>query len=152
MTKRTGPRMARALRMARGREKWAATLAWCGERPQRGLMVQAAERQQQPLTALVDLLHAEFGSALDDRATKMFVGTAIAGVMEEEGFEPVSTGERIPTNVAGFRTGARYVRTPIQQAKPVVDNAEDGDDILLTMLAALSDSQRERLVRMCCVR
>ena len=53
-----------------------------------------------------DLLHAEFGSALDDRATKMFVGTAIAGVMEEAGFKPVSTGERIPVNVAGFRTGA----------------------------------------------
>ena len=77
----------------------------------------------------------------------MFVGTAIAGVMEEAGFEAVSTGERIPANVAGFRTGARYVRSA-SKAEPVAADTEGDDDILLTMLAALSESQRRRLVQM----
>lgn len=148
MTKSIGPRMARALSMARGRKGWATILAWCGQRQQRDLMVQAVERQQQPLMAIVELLHAEFGKALDDRATKMFVGTAIAGVMEESGFKPVSTGERIPANVAGFRTGARYVRSAADQAEQITNDTEVADDILLTMLAALSDSQRRRLVKM----
>ena len=76
----------------------------------------------------------------------MFVGTAIAGIMEAAGFEPVSTGERIPVNGAGFRTGARYVRSAAK-ADPMADDAKAGDDILLTMLAALNDNQR-RLVKM----
>jgi len=85
---------------------------------------------------------------LDDRATKMFVGTVIAGGMEKDGFEPVSTGERIPTIVAGFRSGARCVRSPANQADPLATDAEAADDLLLTMLAALSDDQRRRLVQM----
>lgn len=101
-----------------------------------------------PSTSAVDLLHAEFEAAVNDRGAKMFVGTAIAGVMEEAGFEPVSTGKRIPANVAGFRTGARYVRSSANQAEAVTDDAEADDDILLTMLAALSDNQRRRLVQM----
>lgn len=148
MTKRTGPRMARALRMARGRKPWADIVAWLGQPKQRDLMVKAAQQGQQPLTAIVDLLHTQFGAALDDRATKMFCGTAMAGIMEEESFEPISTGERIPTNVAGFRTGARYVRSLGKQAEPVPHEAEGDDDILLTMLGALDASQRRRLRQM----
>jgi len=49
--------------------------------------------------------------------------------------------------VAGFRTGARYARSAAK-AKPVTDDTKAGDDILLTMLAALSDTQRRRLVQM----
>ena len=101
-----------------------------------------------PSTSAVDLLHAEFGAAVNDRAIKMFVGTAIAGVMEEAGFEAVSTGERIPANVAGFRTGARYVRSAADQTEPMTNDTEANDDILLTMLAALSDDQRRRLPKM----
>lgn len=50
--------------------------------------------------------------------------------------------------MAGFRTGARYRRSSGDQAEPITYDAEAADDILLTMLAALSDSQRRRLVKM----
>lgn len=139
--------------MARGNKVWSAIFAWLGQSNIRALMTQASDQQRQALAAIVSLLHAQFGADLDDRSTKVFVGVAIAGVMEEEGFDVLSTGERMPANPAGFQTAARYVRLPVTataQAEAVPDEAEDGtdDDILLTMLAALSVHQRRRLVKM----
>jgi len=112
------------------------------------LMHRLADNTGQAARVGARFLHTKLGAVLDDRATKMFVGTAIAGVIEEHGFEPVSTGERIPANVAGFRTGAHYVRSAADQVEQITNDTEVTDDILLTMLAALSDTQRRRLVQM----
>lgn len=139
-----GPRMRRATTMARGRKLWADILAWLSQRQQRDLMVQAAQQQQQPLAAVVADLHAAFGAALEAKGTKLFVGTAIAGIMEAEGFDVAATGDRMPTTAVGpFRSAARYAQRPAQ-AGP----AAAVDDILSTMLAALDAGQRRRLAQM----
>jgi len=143
-----GPRMKRARQMARANTLWSAIFTWLGQRKIRDLMVQASDQQKQALAAVVTLLHAQFGADLDDRSARVFVGVAVAGVMEEEGFDVLSKGDRMPANPVGFRTAARYVRLPV--AAPAQAEAEDGadEDILLTMLAALSVRQRRLLVKM----
>lgn len=152
MATTNGPRMRRARTMARGRELWRKILAWLSQRQQRDRMAQAALRQEQPLAAIVADLFAQFGAALDDHATKLFVGTAIAGLMEEAGFDVLSTGDRMPASTVGpFRSAARYVRSAAQVAAEVglCPEATAADaDILTTMLAALDDEQRRRLAQM----
>jgi hypothetical protein len=142
-TTSNGPRMRRAKTMARGRKQWADILAWLSKRQQRDLMVRAAQQQQQPLAAVVAGLLGQFGAALGEKGTKLFVGTAIAGIMEEEGFDVAATGDRMPASAVGpFRSAARYARSP------AAAEGWEGDDILATMLAALDADQRRRLAQM----
>ena len=136
--------MRRAKTMARGRKLWADILAWLSQRQQRDLMVQAAQQQQQPLAAVVADLHAAFGAALEEKGTKLFVGTAIAGIMEEEGFDVAVDGR--PD--AGDRGRPLPERRALRTTPGAAAEGRAADDILTTMLAALDADQRRRLAQM----
>jgi hypothetical protein len=137
--------MRRAQHMAKGRKLWTDILNLLSEPAQRAAMVAAALRDEQPLTAVIGGLLAQFGAAaLSDRGTKLFTGAAIAGVMESAGFDVSGTGDRLPVSVASpFRTAARYVGRATPPAAATTSGGPD--DLLVTMIGALDADQRQRL-------
>lgn len=146
-----GPRMARAVQLTKNNKLHADILAYVSRPSARQKMMRASDQGQQALAAVADDLHAVFGDTLGDRFTKVYVGTAIAGVLEEEGFAVLSKGDRMPPNLPGFQTAARYVRqqteAPAGTTPAVTPEAGGGhEDILVTMLTALSADQSRRLM------
>ena len=141
-----GPRLRRARRMAQGNPVWGAIFDFLSRGEQRVLMVDASENDLQALAGVCLSLAIHFRDELQDRATKIFVGTAVAGLMEEMGYDVVSTGDRMPVSVGGFQTAARFKRRidwPRSEDADAADAANE--DILLTMLSALNERQRQRL-------
>jgi hypothetical protein len=133
--------MRRARRAARTLKDGEAILARLQEDDARALLLEAVEDEMPSVAKVSTMLLAGFGQPVKQLPVRQFVGMAVKAVMAEEGYAPIETGVRIPGDPV-FTTGAVYGKVEESEEQ------EAEDDILRTMIAALSASQKRRLAEM----
>jgi hypothetical protein len=98
-------------------------------------MIKAAGQALPAVTAVSRELNGKFGADMARTSVRQFVGLAIRAIMEGAGYEVAQQGIRINADPL-FSVGAVYRRR--------ADGGLDGDDPLIQMLSALSNTQAKR--------
>ena len=130
--------MRRASRSASAVVKGAEILNYVMQKSNRKKLVQAAKSDIPPVSALSNDLAEKFKPEIHKAIVKQFVGLCVRTALEEEGFEVSRTGVRLHKDKI-FTTGSTY--RPKGEGG---DQAQQSDDAIERMMAALSEQQALR--------
>jgi hypothetical protein len=130
--------MKRAWRTAEAVKDGAAILEFISKPSSRVSLVARAKRGSPPVGAISTQLMEKFGANVKLTPVKLFIGTCVRAVLEEEGFRVAEKGVRLKNDEI-FRTGSVY--------EPVVKDPPKSKDLFETMAASLSEADAVRAAR-----
>jgi hypothetical protein len=132
--------MKRAWRTAVAVKDGAEILEFIAKPSSRASLVARAKHGSPPVGAISPQLLQKFGPDVKLTPVKLFIGTCVRAVLEEEGFRVSEKGVRLKNDEI-FRTGSVY--------EPVAEDApKSSKDLFETMLASLSEANALRVARL----